>query len=165
MRGALLVSTDHEWSIPCVLMRQLLVVVMKKRGRESTVHLASCPHGCDLLLQVLDQALVGFTRLKQCLNTVVRVIPVKFNAAPQATDLHPRAFFSPVSDDTLLSLKLIPATELAIRFEACQLAVFAHVLLKPLICEFSRAQTALEILRIQPRHHNVIDFVVESFSF
>ena len=149
MRRALLVSTNHEWSIPSVLLGQLLVV-LQKRGRESTIHLSSCPHGCDLLLQVLDQALVGFTRLKQSFDTIVWVIPMKFNAAPKATNLHPRAFFSPVSDDTFLTLKLIPATELAIRFEACQLAVFAHMLVELLICEFSRAQAALEILRIQP---------------
>ena len=64
--------------------------------------------------------------------------------------------------DRFLVLKLIPTTKLAIWLESRKLTLVPHMVLKLVISEGHFAECALELLGIEPRHHNPVDLVIEA---
>ena len=90
---------------------------------------------------------------------------MELNIAAQTGHLHARALLPPMHDNTIFARERILATELAIRFKCSNLALLAHVLIIVLVLKLNRAEDAFEGLHVEPRHHDVVDSVVEAFCF
>ena len=109
MCWSLLISSNHKWSIPRILIWDLVW--------ESPAHVSSLAHLRNLLLQVLDQAFVSSACLKQRLDAIMLVIPVELEIAAQAGNFHARTFFPPMRNYTLFIRELFPITKLAVGLE------------------------------------------------
>ena len=88
---------------------------------------------------------------------------MELNIAAHADNLHTGAQTTPVFNDFVLVLKVFLSAQLAVRLESREFALFAHVILKAVVCEASLAQRALELFAVEPCHHDVVHFGVKAF--
>jgi hypothetical protein len=116
----------------------------------------------DLILKLFYEDLVSFSSFKKSLNAVMSIISMELDFTSKTGNFHSGTLIFPMLHNLVLIFKVIGATQLTVRFEFSELTLSAHVVFKLIIGKSYFTQGALENLRIQPIHHDVVHFVTKA---